>query len=185
MTISARRNEGLQVETAMVGRAANIALLIPILGLQSCVTRSNEPTLRSLFEAHQGQLWRLVVMIREDHRLQAVTRDGVAVKLPDDDFVMRGPSELQGLRWQEYQKLFDAVGLPAGVGQYESAVYFRAVEPSVGNGDTEQGLVYSEAPLPECSTEIARCIPPRAQRHSGLVLYHQIAPHWYAYLRYG
>jgi len=169
----------------MIRRAAYVVLLIAILGLQSCVTRSNEPELRHLLEAHQGQLWRLVVMIREDHRLQAVTRDGVAVELPGDDFVRRGPNELQRLRWQEYQQLFDAVGLPAGVGQHESAVYFRVVQPSFWNGDTEQGLVYSEAPLLACSTEIGRCIPPRSQRHSGLVLYHQIAPRWYAYLRYG
>lgn len=111
----------------MIGRLTCLVLLMLSLAVQSCKTRSNEPGLRHLLEAHQGQLARLIVMIREDRRLQAVTRDGVAVKLPGNDFVMRGPSELQEPRWQEYQRLFDAVGLLAGVAQHDSAVNFRVV----------------------------------------------------------
>jgi len=94
----------------------------------------------------------------------------------------------QGLskeRWREYQTLLKELRL-SGVAASEDRVEFRFDPPSLFNGDSEKGFLYSETPLAPLLTSLDGFSPsePTPTPNHNHLAYRAIQAKWYVFIYY-
>lgn len=115
------------------------------------------------FARHEAEFEKLRTMFAEDTRLTAVGRNWVrsgtiALVSPPEKIERVG---LTRERYDRYVKIFDALGIEAGVSRDEKGgIWFETTRPSLFNGDTREGYVYSPSPLTPLVIDLESYVPP-------------------------
>jgi hypothetical protein len=137
------------------------------------------------FSGREREFNQLVAMAQSDSRF---------ITIAPDQFVTQSvigtgwkEAEDQGLaksRWDAYQELFRRLELRGGLSRGGSIIYFRADMPSLWNGDSQKGFVYSVDPLSPTTQDLEGYVPAPNQRdrYGGFVVYKPLKSHWYLFL---
>jgi hypothetical protein len=89
-------------------------------------------------------------------------------------------------RWADYRRLFATLGVPGGIFSSEDALAFTVDRPSILNGDSEKGFVYSLQRQEPQAADLDSYHPSRQSLDpfGGYIVYKRLEPGWYLYLHY-
>jgi len=149
----------------------------------------SDRSLRKRFDSHEADFHALRGMFISDAGIMAITKKGIrtatVIVSPRDGLERVG---LSPARYAQYIRLLEALGLEGGIVRGDnSTIWFGAETPSILNGDSTKGYVYSNAELTPCVTDLNSYKPGPAalNQHGGFVVFSLIKPHWYLYRQAG
>jgi hypothetical protein len=161
-----------------------IMLCLVSLGCSHPHGNTPDAVLRTNFSANESSFLELRAMVLEDRDFLTISTKYVITKTQT---VNSPPArlELVGLsreRYQKYVELFHSVGLD-GVFRGEGGVVFRVNNPTLWNGDSSKGYMYSLAEPTPCVSNLDSYVP--ASRAHPWRVYSRLKQHWYLYLAVG
>jgi hypothetical protein len=173
-------NIGLKIVVAMLGLSA---VAVPAPSSTRRPLPSDE-AVRARFLGHQADFEKLVTMANEDSHLTRIANDFTWL---DDDVAW--PREKVGIteqRWNDYRRLFQAVGAPVGIvkGTDPTRIIIPIATFGLVSTGFEKGLVYSEAPLSPVLKSLEQRPPDRfwdGPDRSHVLVYKPIENHWYIF----
>lgn len=174
-------------------RIRRLKILIAILGLtalSAIVLAANhapspsDAAIRVRLFAHRADFQRLVAMASEHSHL---TRIAPTFTWRDNDVAW--PKKNVGIsaqRWNEYRQLFQRVGASDGIlkGTNPSRIISPITSAGLVPTGYEKGLVYSNELLTPVLKSLDESPPDKdwhSSDHSHVLVYKQVAPHWYIF----
>jgi hypothetical protein len=150
---------------------------------------TSDSGLEGMFYSHEEEFEALLMMAQSEPKIITITPT-VVVTSTSVESGWPGAQRLGLSRatWDRYQRLFKDLRLDGGVSKGEhGAVSFKADGPSLLNGDSEKGYVYSPLPLSPTVEDLGRFKPLETNRnsHGSYLAYRPIKLHWYLYLNFG
>ncbi len=138
-------------------------------------------SLRNTFSEHESAFNELRDMFASDANFRRISRSLIA---KDALMVSSSPSDLDRIgltpaTFARYLKLFDMLGLEDGVGRSERGIWFHTERPSLINGDSRKGFIYSTLELQPRVNYLDSYTPMRDRRRG--VVFSPIKPHWYLF----
>jgi hypothetical protein len=144
--------------------------------------------IEKLFDKHRAEFEELLTMARADApQVLSVTPRGIVtqkriINLAEHDYV-RAEIPLSDARLDRYRKLLSRLHLLGGVLGGNRSVEFEVDPPSLMNGDSSKGIVYSEEPCSRVLDDLDSYeAEGRDRSSSGFMVYKRLRPHWYIYL---
>jgi hypothetical protein len=146
----------------------------------------SDEALRAHFLANDTGFERLVVMAQEDNHLTRIAPD--FTWLDDDVAWPRKNVGISEQRWNDYRKLFRAVGASDGILRYSNPTLILFPITSIGSvpSGVEKGLAYSQVSL----SPVLKSLDERPPKEfwngpdcSHLLVYKPFEDHWYIYCR--
>jgi hypothetical protein len=161
-----------------------VTLYVAVLSAFGC-THVTDESLKKKFSSHAAQFEELRSMLSSDVGFVTISRRVIVTRTKTLNSPRSG-LERVGLspdRYAHYLQLFDALDLKGGVSRNENGIWFRAETPSVLNGDSTKGYVYSQTDRAPCVADLDAYVPPPNARdqYGGFVVYARLKPKWYLY----
>lgn len=171
-----------------------VRLLAPTISVLACAVllvdcgHTSDAKLEALFHNHETEFNQLMLMAKSETRILTITPRLVVTETSTEEG-WEG-AERQGLardKWNQYQELFESLGLHGGMLRGGKTISFETDTASLWNGDSEKGFLYSEnASLTPTVSDLGRVRASEEYRdpHGGFTAYKLLQPHWYLFIHF-
>jgi hypothetical protein len=166
----------------MSGRLKFVLACI-VLASTACGRHTSDAELELIFSRHEQQFQRLLAMVQADAAAKKI-----GPRYVSQTRLHYGETEHHGLseeRWIQYQGLLSELGIE-GVASDARRASFRIDLPSIQNGDSDKGFLYSETPLEPSAADLDgyKISPSTRTKYGDYLAYKKIRPNWYLYVHY-